>query len=275
MGLRGRSCVNHMNRFEKEYYEYDEFWTSEKFNEANLERIQLTADQIPADTKTILDVACGNGLFCNFLKQSKADVYVVGLDRSSSALRHVNTKKILGDITHLPFENEAFDCLSALEVMEHLPITDYELAKGELCRVAKKNIIVSVPNEQLLVSDMTQCPECKSIFNPDLHLRSFTEQFLKSIFAENGFECVSTRRMGAYEKFIGHERYRDVFRPYDKLIWRSPICVVCGYQEKPKTPDPLPLPIESSISWRKIVRKYWPKKIHYSWLLALYQKTNR
>ncbi len=44
-------------------------------------------------------------------------------------------------------EDNEFDCVLLLEVLEHLE--DYELALKEIFRVAKKTVIVSVPNEPL------------------------------------------------------------------------------------------------------------------------------
>lgn len=44
----------------------------------------------------------------------------------------------------LPFEDDSFDVVTALDVIEHL--NDPHSALKELCRVAKKSVIISLPN---------------------------------------------------------------------------------------------------------------------------------
>jgi hypothetical protein len=48
--------------FEKEYYEFEEFWGGEVLqDEANKARIDLTINSIPGDVESVADIGCGNG----------------------------------------------------------------------------------------------------------------------------------------------------------------------------------------------------------------------
>ena len=51
-----------------------------------------------------------------------------------------------GNIYELPYEDNSFDVVLCLEVLEHLEYPERAL-KAELQRVARKYCIVSVPNE--------------------------------------------------------------------------------------------------------------------------------
>ena len=152
--------------FEQEYYESASFWEGEMLHdEANKKRIEFTRSYIPDDVKTLVDVGCGNGVFLNFLKKAKPDLKLLGIERSTVALNYVETEKLQGDISSLPLADRAFDCVSCLEVIEHLPLNIYETALKELARVSGKYIIVSVPYNEVIEESFNQCPSCKSIFN--------------------------------------------------------------------------------------------------------------
>ena len=54
---------------------------------------------------------------------------------------------LFGDITTLPFPDATFDLVLAIEVLEHVPFP--ELALAELARVARRDLVVSVPREPI------------------------------------------------------------------------------------------------------------------------------
>lgn len=268
-----------MNEFEKKYYEHEGFWNSDDVNVGNIERVRRTAALIPSDTASILDAACGNGIFCNYLTANYPALKVLGLDRSQTALSFVNCKKICADIADIPLADNSFDCVSALEVLEHLPIGAYEQAKREIARVAKKYLLIGVPNNQCLEDDMTQCPSCLTIFNPDLHLRSFTQQSTRELMEPHGFECINIIKFGIWgETFIGYQKFRRLLYPKAALKWRSPLCPLCGYQKnqtgsiEPKPPSKIQPGVVALL--KRIVKVFWSKKEKAYWLIALYKRRN-
>jgi len=91
----------------------------------------------------ILDVGCGIGTFCNAAYAK--GFYVVGVDFSKYALKHVKCPRVLASAEYLPFRTGAFDYVVALEILEHLD--DIELGIRELKRVVKPGgrIFVSIP----------------------------------------------------------------------------------------------------------------------------------
>ena len=93
-----------MSSFEKEYYESDQFWRGDMLQDsANKERIKTTASMIPAGTKSLADIGCGNGIFINYLRETREDLDLMGVDRSAMALKYVRAKKNSGGYSRAPF----------------------------------------------------------------------------------------------------------------------------------------------------------------------------
>jgi ubiquinone/menaquinone biosynthesis C-methylase UbiE len=52
---------------------------------------------------------------------------------------------VVGDVTNLAFSDSSFDCVMAAQVLEHIPFEEFAVAVGELARVSKKYVIVTLP----------------------------------------------------------------------------------------------------------------------------------
>jgi ubiquinone/menaquinone biosynthesis C-methylase UbiE len=180
-----------MSDFEKKYYESDAFWQAGMLADgANAIRMEKTMQLIPAEVKSLADIGCGNGLFGNMVQQQRRPIGIMAIDRSEQALRYVQTEKKVGDVLDIPLADRSYDCVTCLQVLEHIPVNTYKKALSELARVSAKYIIVSVPFNEDREKNFTQCPQCKTIFNSDLHLRSYTEKNIDELFTEWNFSCV-------------------------------------------------------------------------------------
>jgi len=273
-----------MSDFEKEYYESEQFWAGEAIqDENNLKRFRETAVMIPADAASLADIGCGNGLFVNYLQTEKPALKLMGVDRSNAALKYVKTDKQIGDIAAIPLANSSYDCVTCLEVIEHLPVDVYGKALAELARVSGKYVIISVPYAEELEENQTQCPQCKTIFNADLHLRNFSDSTMQQLMQTYGFECVSFKKAGEIINYKGHYAFRKKFYPEQFRLWRSPICPVCGFRDKEQVPQQqrsAGLQASTAISPKRSMLSYftglpkllWPKEKKYFWIIALYKK---
>lgn len=271
-----------MESFEKMYYEAETFWEGDVLKDpANQERIRATASLIPPVVKTLIDVGCGNGTFVNYLSDNYPGLDLTAVDRSETALKFVRTNKLEVDISSLPFDDHSFDCVTCLEVIEHLPVPLYKQSLRELTRIAKDHVIISVPYAEKLETNYTRCPSCRTIFNRDIHVRNFFDKDIKSLLAEFGFGCDFIQKLNHIKKFVGHDLYRKLFYPEQFLKWQSPICPVCGFSTPPtkengskQITDPQPV-----TSKRKLIsyftglpKLFWPKTSHYYWILAKYSR---
>lgn len=268
-----------MNNFEKQYYEDEKFWEGTLLDKANKERIKETISLIPEDVKSLVDLGCGNGVFLNELKLVKPHLKLLGIDRSETALKYLTTERKMGDINNIELPDNSFDCVTCLEVIEHLPFDIYEKSLDELARVTSKYLIVSVPNQENLEDHVNQCPQCKTVFNSDLHFRSFTSEKLQSIFERRGFITVNTKTLGDLYSFFGHELYEKLFYRDRHKIFNVSICPVCGYS-----------PEKQNVSFNQIQQKknikrilsslsyfpklIWPKKEKHYWVMSLFVKKN-
>jgi ubiquinone/menaquinone biosynthesis C-methylase UbiE len=275
-----------MSDFEKQYYEEEGFWQDEMLHEEeNKERIVYTASLVPEGAASLADIGCGNGIFVNYLQRERPELKLIGVDRSNAALKHVKTNKLAGDVAAIPLETNSYDCVACLEVIEHLPSGVFEKALSELARVAKDHIIISVPYKEDLEERHNQCPSCKTIFNHDLHLRSFSDQRMQELLEPYGFSCVSTRHLGKSVRYRGHTMFRRLLYKEQFKTWRSPICPFCGYVEARKegqAPKANPLAAPPATGFKSKVmplltglpKLLWPKEKRYYWIVALYKRNN-
>jgi ubiquinone/menaquinone biosynthesis C-methylase UbiE len=272
-----------MSDFEKKYYESEAFWVEEALSDSfNTTRVKETAAFIPTDVSTLLDVGCGNGIFTNYLADLRKDIKVVGFDRSLEALKYIKTEKMHGDITSISADDNSFDCITCLEVIEHLPVPTYIAALNELARVSKKYVIVSVPYREKRKFGLTECPHCKTIFNREMHLNWFDDEKIQNLFNRKltflkSFTTVNTRLPLGYDII---ERYRLLKHNIHEFT--SPICPVCGYEKNDfQTGTTTRVKnIETQISTKQkiknAIKKIWPKGKERPgfWIIALYQKND-
>ena len=124
--------------------------------------LESTANQ---KSLKMLDVGGSDGSLASLSYESLAsigfNVFVVVLDLSSKALRdgktvHSVLNYICGDVTHLPFNPNAFDIVCSYSVFEHLD-KPKDAAK-EMARVSKGLCVVQIPNMRFFIEPHTKTP---------------------------------------------------------------------------------------------------------------------
>ena len=275
-----------MSDFEQKYYEYSGFWEEGVLEDKeNLQRIDSTIKLIPKDVRSLLDAGCGNGVFLNTVAQRNPFIDLHGFDRSLDALQHVKVPRTVGDITDIRIPDKTYDCVSCLEVIEHIPYPYYKKALAELARVAKKYLLISVPYNEDLLDDSNQCPACKSRFNANLHFRSYDVNTFTNSFREFGFTCIEHKLEGARKIYKFHKEYVKLFYPSQFKQWKAPICVVCGYEEKPAettttAASPETVRVEDlqlqERSFKSMItaipKLLWPKETKHYWIIGIFER---
>ena len=124
----------------------------------------------------ILDIGSGRGAFLWPLLDEFPQTDVTAIDHSPQramdlqAVHDGGIQRLTAhqdDVTNLSFDNDQFDVVTMLEVLEHIPLT--EAALSEVCRVARRFVILSVPSKE------DDNPEHIHLFNED-RLRSLLQQ---------------------------------------------------------------------------------------------------
>ncbi|MEZ6185800.1 MAG: class I SAM-dependent methyltransferase [Planctomycetota bacterium] len=103
---------------------------------------------------SLLDLGSGRGTFLWPLLEALPWVEVSALDRDPRRVRDLDAVRqggvtrlsaVEGDLGELPFDDGAFDGVTALEVLEH--VDDPARAVRELLRVARRFVVASVPSK--------------------------------------------------------------------------------------------------------------------------------
>lgn len=107
----------------------------------------VVRDQHPA---SVLDAGCGEGFVAETFLRAMPSISLTGFDPyepsvKAARLRNPRGDFQVGDIYDIPFDDESFDLVCCIEVLEHLH--DAPAALSELARVARKAVVLSVPHE--------------------------------------------------------------------------------------------------------------------------------
>ena len=100
---------------------------------------------------TLLDAGCGEGFVADYLHRRNPALSITGIDNSAEAIAYAESRFGraadfgVGSLLKLPYADNSFDTVVCSEVLEH--IVEHEVAMGELKRVARNYVVVSVPNE--------------------------------------------------------------------------------------------------------------------------------
>jgi SAM-dependent methyltransferase len=106
---------------------------------------------------SILEVGVGDKVFGNFIKNNTKVSY------TSVDIADDLEPDVVASILELPFEDNSFDVVCAFEVLEHLPFEKFDSALRELTRVARNNVIVSLPHFGPMISFSFKVPFIKEV----------------------------------------------------------------------------------------------------------------
>ena len=146
---------------------------------------------------SILDVGCGEGVLTEEWARA-IDGRVVGIDLDDPKLRTEWDRRALPNLEFragfgdaLPYPDDEFDAVTAMEVLEHVP--DPEAVLSEMARVASGWLLVSVPREPLWRGlNLARGAYLKDLGNTPGHLSHWSKRSFARLLARYG-EIVELR----------------------------------------------------------------------------------
>lgn len=131
---------------------------------------------------TVLDIGCNDGSLVKAFSSQHCTVY--GCDVSQEALAkappEISSFLSLLDVTRdaLPFDDEAFDLVAMVDVIEHF--SEFEWILSEVHRVLKKDGCVYISTPSPLSSFLSAC-------NDPTHVNVHGKRFWVRLFRRNNF----------------------------------------------------------------------------------------
>ena len=101
---------------------------------------------------SVLEIGVGDKVFGSFIKNNTSVAY------TSVDVQPDLKPDTVGTILQLPFPDKSFDVVCAFEVLEHIPFEQFDRAVAELCRVAHRSVVISVPHFGPMLSFSLKVP---------------------------------------------------------------------------------------------------------------------
>ena len=171
-------------------------WYNKFFAYWQRTNINRMVRKIPSNNKKALEIGCGTGRWCKLL--SEQGFKVTGIDIQSETIQQ--NKRLIGECNfyemsadELGLEDNAFDLVLSITVLQHMPYTTQEKIFKEIYRVLKVN-------GRLLLLENTKDKA------PHVFSRPFEEW--KMALESQGFELVDSTGQG----------YVPLLRLFDGLV---------------------------------------------------------
>lgn len=161
-----------------------------------------------AAPQRVLEVGVGEGEVTARLAARWPEATFLGLDLPDPELAaHWDGKgfaPLFGDIGRLPFEDDTFDLVLAIEVLEHVPYP--ELALAELERVTRRDIVVSVPREPIwCAANLARGKYIKDLGNTPGHINHWSKKAFAELVGRR-FEVQAVRSPFPWTMVAGRTR---------------------------------------------------------------------
>ena len=145
-----------------------------------------------AAPESLLDVGCGEGVLTYKWAQQLGDRRIVGIDLADPKLeaewatrQRPNLEYRVMRAENLPFAENEFELASAIEVLEHVPDPEHTL--GEMARVARHHLLVSVPREPLWRGlNMARGAYLRELGNTPGHVNHWSKSAFVSLLSRYG-----------------------------------------------------------------------------------------
>ena len=151
-----------------------------------------------AAPESILDVGCGEGVLSSAWARQLTGTRIVGVDLPDPKLEHEwrsrvrpNLRFVAGTAEALPFAQDEFDLVAAIEALEHVAEPAHVLA--EMARVASGHLLISVPREPVWrMLNVARGAYVRRLGDTPGHLNHWSRRDLERLLGSHG-EVIEVR----------------------------------------------------------------------------------
>jgi SAM-dependent methyltransferase len=179
---------------------YDKYGSTNPLVRRMMDGFERTLEELftAADPRSLLDVGCGEGVLVHQWAQRLGEARVVGIDLEEPSIQAgweqrqaPNLEYRVMRAENLPFADNEFDLVTAIEVLEHVPDPEHTLA--EMARCGQRHLLVSVPREPLWrMLNMARCAYWSALGNTPGHLNHWSKRSFVKLLSRYG-EVVEAR----------------------------------------------------------------------------------
>lgn len=145
-----------------------------------------------ADPTSLLDVGCGEGVLVHKWAQRLAQARVVGIDLEEPSIQAGWRERQAPNLDYkvmraesLPFTDDEFDLVTAIEVLEHVPDPEHTLS--EMARCGERHLLVSVPREPVWrMLNMARGAYLSELGNTPGHLNHWSRRSFTKLLSRYG-----------------------------------------------------------------------------------------
>ena len=150
--------------------------------------------------KKILDVGCGNGTDCKYIKDKGYDIN--GIDISENMLKIAkekvpNVKFEIMDMTNMEYSNNIYDGIISNCSLFHIPSEEVLLTLKEFNRVLKVDGKILVVVQEGKGEEMVDEPYRHGT---KVYMNFFTEEKITNLLVESKFEIISIDKKNCYSQ---------------------------------------------------------------------------
>ena len=168
---------------------------------------------------SILDIGIGDGFFSLYMRNKGVFVDTCDIDKGLSP-------DYVGDIRNIPVKSNSYEAVTAFQVLEHIPWSDFGVALEELHRVSKKYVVVSLPRFSIYFELVVNFFPINFFFKRKMiRIIISVPMFLKNIKIPNndghfweigrkGFSLHKIRRRIKASGFIIESEFIPILNPY-------------------------------------------------------------
>ena len=189
---------------------YEKFQTGNPVVRKLFDRFFATVGEVvaPLGASNLLDAGCGEGETIERLA-GLLPGDVTGVDLNAESVEFASKRLPSGDfrvadVTDLPFDDDSFDLVLCLEVLEHIPAP--RAALDELVRVSRGDVVISVPSEPWFrLGSLARGKYLKGWGNHPEHVNHWNPRSFRDFLAPSA-EVVSVARSTPW--LVAHVRPR-------------------------------------------------------------------